>query len=96
MTDINTNPTLDDIVDDLDSDRADLDRAGDRWMEQGETRTEARAQGLRQAVRNDVDAGRDWAREQAAVARGRIEEEPLKASLYALGIGVVIGILLRR
>lgn len=96
MTDINTSPTIDDIVDDLDSDRARLDRAGDRWIEQGETKSYAREQGLRQAVRSDVDAGRDWARERAAAARDRIEEEPLKASLYALGIGVVIGILLRR
>jgi len=96
MTDFQSNPTIDDIVDDLDSERARLDRAGDRWMKQGEDRSFAREQGLRRAVRSDIDTGRDWAREQAAAARGRIEEEPLKSSLYALGIGVLIGILLRR
>ena len=95
MTDIN-NPTIDDIVDDLDSERARLDRAGDRWIERGEDRSFARERGLREAVRSDIDSGRDWARHQATMARGRIEEEPLKASLYALGIGVLIGILLRR
>ena len=96
MTDTNTSPMINDIVDDLDSDRARLDAAGDRWIEQGQTRTEAREQGLRQAVRSDIGASRDWAREQAVAARGRIEDEPVKASLYALGIGVLIGILLRR
>jgi len=96
MSDIHPTPSIDDIVDDLDSERARLDRAGDRWIERGEPRSFARDQGLRQAVRSDIDTGREWAREQAAVARGRIEEEPLKASLYALGIGVLIGIMLRR
>ena len=96
MTDFQSNPTIDDIVDDVDSERARLDRAGDRWIGRGETRSFARDQGLRQAVRSDIDTGREWARERAAVARGRIEEQPLKASLYALGIGVLIGVLLRR
>jgi len=96
MTDIQANPTIDDPVDDLDSERARLDGAGDRWREGGETRAFAHDQGLRDAVRSNIDSGRDWARRQAARARGRIEEEPLKATLYALGIGVLIGVLLRR
>lgn len=96
MTDIQANPTIDDIVDDVDSECARLDGTGDRWMEGGETRSFARDQGLRDAVRSDVESGRGWARQQAARARGRIEEEPLNATLYALGIGVLIGVLLRR
>ncbi|WP_269513347.1 hypothetical protein [Brevundimonas subvibrioides] len=96
MTDIPSNPTIDDVLDDVDSERARLDRAGDRWMEGGEARSSARDQGLRDAVRSDIDSGREWARQQAAEARGRIEEEPLKATLYALGIGVLIGVFLRR
>jgi len=96
MTDFQSNPEVDDVADDLDGTRARLDRAGDRWIEQGETKSFARDQGLRQAVRSDIDSGRNWARERAELARDRIEDEPLKASLYALGIGVVIGILLRR
>ncbi|QTN18249.1 hypothetical protein HZ989_08070 [Brevundimonas sp. AJA228-03] len=96
MTDIQSNPTIDDIVEDVDRERARPDGSGDRWSEGGETRSFARDQGLRDAVRSDIESGRDWARRQAARARGRIEEEPLKATLYALGIGVLIGVLLRR
>ena len=96
MTDIQSNPTIDDPVDDLDSERARLDGAGYRWSEGSETRSFACDQGLRETVRSDIDSGRDWARRQAARARGRIEEEPLMATLYALGIGVLIGVLLRR
>ena len=47
----------------------------------------------------DMDPQRsslDWARERALLARLRIEEEPMKATAYALGIGVLIGLLLRR
>lgn len=96
MTDANPTLNAEDIVDEFDADRATLDDAGDRWMARGEDRAFARDQGLRQALRSDIDAGRDWARDRAALAKARIEEEPLKASLYALGLGVVIGILLRR
>lgn len=97
MTDINpTSLSAEDIVDDTDDQRARLDRAGDRWMADAETRSFAREQGLREAVRSDLETGKDWARERAFLARTRIEEQPLKASVYALGIGVLIGLLLRR
>ena len=96
MTDINPVPRLEDIVDDADERRARLDRAGDRWMADAETRSFARDQGLRQAVRSDIETGRDWARERAFLARNKIEERPLKATVYALGVGVLIGLLLRR
>ncbi|MBU1347734.1 MAG: DUF883 C-terminal domain-containing protein [Alphaproteobacteria bacterium] len=96
MADIN--PTLKDeeITDVADDRRARLDRAGDRWIEQGETRSFARDAGLRQAVRSDLATSRDWARERAELARSRIEDKPLKATTYALGVGVLIGLLLRR
>lgn len=96
MTDINPTLNAEDIVDDFASDRATLDQEGDRWMAEGEPRAFAREQGLRQALRDDIDTGREWARDRATLARTRIEEEPLKATLYALGAGVLIGILLRR
>ncbi len=97
MTDINpTALSAEDIVDDADDQRARLDRAGDRWMADAETRTFAREQGLRGAVCSDIETGRDWAREQAFRARTRIEEKPLKATVYALGVGLLIGLLLRR
>lgn len=96
MTDINPTPGADDIVDDTDGNRARLDRAGDRWMADAEARTFAREAGLRRAVRSDLETGRDWARERALLARTRIEEAPLKTTAYALGLGVLIGLLLRR
>lgn len=96
MTDINTPLNAEDIVDDIDEGRERLDQAGDRWMADAEAKSYARDAGLRRAVRSDIESGRDWARQSAERARTRIEEEPLKASFYALGVGVLIGILLRR
>lgn len=97
MTDINpTALSAEDIVDDADDQRARLDRAGDRWMADAEARSFARQAGLREAVRSDIETGRDWARERAFLARTRIEEKPLKATAYALGVGLLIGLLLRR
>ncbi|WGM31443.1 hypothetical protein [Brevundimonas sp. NIBR11] len=97
MTDINpTDLSAEDILDDADERRARLDRAGDLWMADAEGRSFARDQGLRQALRSDIETGRDWARERAVLARARIEEKPLKATVYALGVGVLIGLLLRR
>jgi hypothetical protein len=95
MTDINSTLNAEDIIDDGDTTRA-LDAEGDRWMVEGERKAFAREQGLRQALRNDIDTGREWARDRATLARTRIEEEPLKATLYALAAGVLIGIVLRR
>ncbi len=96
MTDLNPTLNAEDIIDDADEERARLDRAGDRWMADAEARSFAKDSGLRQAVRSDIGTGRDWARERADLAKARIEEEPLKATLYALGVGVLIGVLLRR
>lgn len=96
MTDINPTLNAEDIVDDIEDQREALDAEGDRWIVEGERKAFAREQGLRQALRNDIDTGRDWARDRASLARSRIEEEPLKATLYALGAGVLLGILLRR
>jgi ElaB/YqjD/DUF883 family membrane-anchored ribosome-binding protein len=96
MTDINSTLNAADIIDDADTERARLDRAGDRWIADGEARSFAREAGLRRALRSDLETGRDWAKERAFLARNRIEEEPLKATAYALGLGVLIGLLLRR
>ncbi|WP_428149718.1 glycine zipper domain-containing protein [Brevundimonas sp.] len=97
MTDINpTALSAEDIVDDTNEQRARLDRAGDRWMADAEARTFARETGVRQALRSDLETGRDWARERAFLARTKIEDKPLKATAYALGVGLLIGLLLRR
>jgi ElaB/YqjD/DUF883 family membrane-anchored ribosome-binding protein len=95
MTDANTALNAEDIVDDDGLTRT-LDAEGDRLLVEGEQRAFAREQGLRQALRSDIEAGRYWARDRATLARTAIEDQPMKATLYALGVGVLIGILLRR
>lgn len=95
MTDVNPTLNADDIVDDGDLART-LDAEGGRLLVEGEQRAFAREQGLRQALRNDIETGRYWARDRATRARTAIEDQPIKATLYALGAGVLIGILLRR
>ena len=96
MTDPNPSPYPDDIIADDDDLTHRLDAEGDRLLLEGEQRAFAREKGLRQALRSDLDAGRGWARDRATLARTAIEDQPLKATLYALGVGVLIGILLRR
>lgn len=84
----------DDIVDEaLDSPSARLDREADILLEEG------RAYGappIHRAVREDAVAIRDWGQERAGRVREAVEAEPMKATLYALGLGVVIGMLMRR
>lgn len=96
MTDFNPTLNAQDIADDTDAERVRLDEAGDRWIEDAERGRMARQAGLRRAVRSDLESGRDWARERADLARARIADRPMKATLYALGLGVLIGLLLRR
>ena len=53
---------------------------------------------VHEAVRADADAAeaRAWADRRVKRARDAIRDEPLRASLYALGIGVIIGLLAAR
>lgn len=94
MSETYTNPaTPDDIEADPDTTSAALDRRTDAIL------LEDRAFGarpLRQAVREDAAQARDWGRERAARLRGAVEAEPVRASLYALGLGVLIGLLVAR
>jgi hypothetical protein len=97
MTDTTyTGPTSpEDIVDDVDTDSARLEQEADAILAEGE----ARAFGPRpihEAVREDAAAARDWSRTRAERLRRVVEDEPVKASLYALGLGVVIGMLIAR
>lgn len=94
MSETYTGPTTpDDIEADPDTTSAALDRQADAIL------LEDRAFGarpLRQAVREDAAQARDWGRARAARLRGAVEADPVKASLYALGLGVVIGLLIAR
>lgn len=96
MTDIySAPPRVEDIEDDVDTVSARLDREGDAILFDAETTTfEPRP--LRDAVREDAAMARDWGRERASRLRDAVETEPVKATLYALGLGVVIGLLISR
>ena len=97
MTDPYTGTTsVDDIDDALDTLSARLSREADALIRDGEARSFESTASLRQAVRDDVEQARLWARERAERSREGIQEEPLRATAYALGIGLLIGLLLRR
>ncbi|MGH7026924.1 hypothetical protein [Brevundimonas sp.] len=51
---------------------------------------------LHLAVREDAMEARAWADRRVKKARDAIRDEPIRASLYALGIGVIIGLLAAR
>lgn len=93
MTDPYAGQTFpDDIEDNADSASARLDREADAILREGE----GHARPLRRAVREDAGRVRDWGQARAARLRGSVEDEPVKATLYALALGVVIGLLISR
>ena len=100
MTDAYTGSTGPDVIDDLDetfdNSSVRLSRQADAILAQAEERPYTRTTSVRQAVRDDLAQGRQWSAERAERTREAILEEPLKATLYALAAGVVIGLLLRR
>lgn len=87
--------TIEDIETDADTPTAALDRAADAFLARDEARRPG-ARPLRRAVREDAAQARDWGRHRAESLRGAVEAEPVRATLYALGIGVVIGLLAAR
>jgi len=94
MTDTYANESLvDDIDDTVDSTSARLSGRADAILE---GRAFDRTDSLRQAIRDDLSGGREWAAERAERARAVIQEEPIRAAAYAVGIGILIGLLLRR
>ncbi|MGZ9113067.1 MAG: hypothetical protein ACXW3K_00465 [Brevundimonas sp.] len=96
MTETYTGPTnIEDIEDDFETSTVALERQADEILADDENRSFG-ARPLRQAVREDAATARDWSRSRAERLRGAVEAEPVKATLYALGIGVVIGLLAAR
>lgn len=51
---------------------------------------------IHEAVREDAAEARVWADRRVKQARDAIRDEPMRASFYALGIGVIIGLLAAR
>lgn len=82
----------DDIETDADTPSTRLDRQADALLEDSSFAPRP----LRRAVREDASELRAWGRERAGRVREAVEGEPVKATLYALGAGVLIGLLLRR
>lgn len=94
MTDTYANESLvDDLDDSTDSISARLSGQADAILHGGSA---GRPESLRRAIRDDLSHGRDWAGERAQRARSVIQEEPVRAAAYAVGIGILIGLLLRR
>ncbi len=86
---------VEDITDETDSPSAELDRDADAILREADA-SDAGVRPLRRAVREDAALARDWGRQRALGAREAVEAEPVKATLYALGLGVVIGLLIAR
>lgn len=94
MTDAYANESLvDDIDDTTDSMSARLSGRADTLLED---RAFERPESLRSAIRDDLADSREWAGERARRARSVIQDEPIRAAAYAVGIGILIGLLLRR
>ena len=94
------NTLADDIVDDLDTAGSRLSAKADRLLD-AEPKSfdhnfDRKVESVRQALKDDVENGRAWARERADMTRLAIQDEPIKAAAYAVGVGVLIGLLLRR
>ena len=86
---------VEDITRETDTPSTGLDRDADAILREAEAR-EAGVRPLRQAVREDAALARDWGRQRAIGAREAVQAEPVKATVYALGLGVVIGLLIAR
>lgn len=89
-------PIADEIVDADDLRSARLEREADDLLARSEGRSYAPVTSVREAVREDVRHGRDWARSRAVRARETIQDQPLRTAAYAIGAGVLIGLLIRR
>lgn len=96
MTETYTGPTFaDDIDDGAETPASRLDREADAILQRDEMRSLG-VRPVRQALKEDARLVRDWGRARAGQLRHTVEEEPVRYSLYALGIGVLIGLLAAR
>lgn len=84
-----------DIEVDTDTTSARLDREADAFLLDAETRALG-PRPLGEALREDAVMVWDWGRERAERLRGAVESRPVKATLYAIGLGVIVGLLIAR
>ena len=94
MTDTPITPA-EDIDDDVSVEQARLEQEADAILLDAEDRAFA-SRPVRDAVREDAVAAREWSRARAERLRRAVEDEPMKATLYALGVGLLIGLLIGR
>jgi hypothetical protein len=96
MTETYTGQTFsDDIVDADDTPTSRLDQEANAILQRDEMRSLG-VRPIRQALKEDARLVRDWGRTRAGRLRHTVEDEPVRYSLYALGIGVLIGLLAAR
>ncbi len=100
MTQTPPAPTPDDIVLEDDDLTHRLDREADALIAEGraggEPRTYRPVSSVREAVREDAALLRDRAYNRLDSAREAVRDHPTESTLYALGVGVLIGLLLSR
>ena len=89
-------PSPDDLVLEDENLTHQLDREADALIAEGEGRSFERVASVRQAVRADAAGIREGLEDGVVHAREAIRQEPTRAALYALGVGIVLGMLLRR
>lgn len=90
-------PSPDDIVLQDDDLTTRLDREADAILRAGEGAAFApSASSLRAAVRSDAIGVRDHFVERLEGVRDGVREHPLKTVLYAAGVGLILGMLIRR
>ena len=73
-----------------------LDRQADEILARGEGRSFEHLTSVRQAVRDDAALLRAKVSGRLDQGRETIQDHPMKATLYALGLGVIVGMILRR
>ncbi|WP_332656896.1 hypothetical protein [Brevundimonas sp.] len=96
MTETYTGPTQpEDIDDGIDRESARLEREADALLAEGEARSFG-PRPIHEAVREDALAAREWSRARTERLRRAVEDEPVKATVYALGLGLIIGMLIAR
>lgn len=83
------------IEDEADTEASRLEREADAILMQDEMHSLG-VRPLRDALREDADQVGQWSRERARRLRGAVETEPVRASVYALGLGLIIGLLIAR
>lgn len=91
MAESRTSALPDDIVNGALTEGLKLEEAADAIIADG-----VRPRPIHEAVREDAAEAREWADRRVKRARDAIRDEPVRASLYALGIGVIIGLLAAR